>query len=119
MFAYMEHSPAMPRGNPINPASSEEVARRLVLLRRALGHTQAFLAGLLDCAPQAWANYEAGDRRISVDMALKLCAITGVSLDWVYRGNMAMLPTELAEKIQVEMRLEARPPARSVSRRRS
>lgn len=116
MFAYVEHSPAMKRGNLTNPASSEEVAKRLVLLRRALGQTQAFLAGLLDCAPQAWANYEAGDRRISVDMALKLCGVTGVSLDWVYRGNMSMLPAELAEKIQIEMRLEARP-QRPVSRR--
>ncbi len=116
MFAYVEHSAPMVRGNLTNPASSEEVVKRLVLLRRALGYTQAFLAGLLDCAPQAWANYEGGDRRISVDMALKLCAVTGVSLDWVYRGNMSMLPTELAEKIQIEMRLEARP-VRQVNRR--
>lgn len=117
MFAYVEQFPPMAREILTNPASPEEVAKRLRLLRRALGQTQAFLAGLLGCAPQAWANYEAGDRRISVDLALKLCVLTGVSLDWIYRGNMAMLPTELAEKIQIEMRLEARPTR--VNRRRS
>ncbi len=107
MFAYMTPlGPPMARFSP-NPTAPDQVAHRLLLLRRALGHTQAFLAGLLGCAPQAWANYESGGRLISIALATKLCAITGVSLDWIYRGNMAMLPAELAEKIQIEMRLEA------------
>lgn len=107
MFAYVTaYGPAMARLSP-NPSAPDAVAHRLLLLRRALGHTQAFMAGLLGSAPQAWANYESGGRLISISLAMKLCAVTGVSLDWIYRGNMAMLPAELAEKIQIEMRLEA------------
>lgn len=36
----------------------------------------------------AWTQYESGARRIHLDPALRLCNATGVSLDWIYRGDV-------------------------------
>jgi transcriptional regulator with XRE-family HTH domain len=47
-----------------------------------------------------WANYEAGERRISLNHALALCHSYGVTLEWIYRGHTNSLPQDLAEKIR-------------------
>lgn len=109
MFAYVEQSAPMVRGNP-DPSSLELIAARLTILRGALDLTQASMADLIGAKPQAWGNYETGTRRIRVDEALRLCSALGVTLDWIYRGNMSQLPVELAEKIQLERRAQAREP---------
>lgn len=106
MFAYMEHSAVMVRGVP-NPTSREMIAHRLRLTRRALGYTQAFISNLIGLQQSAWNNYETGLRRIDVDPALRLCAVTGVTMSWIYEGNIATLPADLAEKVQLELRAEA------------
>ena len=84
-----------------DPTSMEEIGRRLLLTRQALGHTQVMMARLMGSASngQAWANYEAGTRRISIDHALEL-AKHGVPLDWIYQGQTINLPPALREKIQ-------------------
>lgn len=94
----------------IDPSSLEQISARLTLLRGALDLTQASMADLIGAKPQAWGNYETGERRIRVDEALKLCTALGVTLDWIYRGNMSQLPVELAEKLQLERRAQAREP---------
>ena len=115
MFAYLDHSAVMARGAP-NPTSIEEIGERLRITRAALGHTQATMSRLMGSSTdgQAFGNYETGERRISIDHALALCAKVGLTMDWIYRGNIQSLPAELAEKIQVQLRLEA-----SEDRRRS
>lgn len=118
MFAYLEQSSAiMARGIP-NHTSVELIGERLRLTRAALGHTQAVMASLMGSSTggQAWENYEAGRRRISLDHALTLCARLGLTLEWIYRGNLHSLPTELAERIQVQLRLEADQARRRVIR---
>ena len=42
---------------------------------RAVGITQ-----------QKWNSYERGVSRISLNQALKLCDLAGVTLDWLFRG---------------------------------
>ncbi len=106
MFAYMSSSAVMARGIPA-PTSPESIAERLKLTRTALGYTQAMMGSLAGAGHTAWNNYETGARRISIDQALRLCTTMGLTLDWIYRGDMQTLPVVLAEKIQVEMRLEA------------
>jgi len=86
------------RGN--DPYSVQAVADRMRLTRVALGLTQAAIGRLAGIGAQAWNNNERGRGRISLDQALKLCVATGVSLDWIYRGEMRGLPHELAVKIQ-------------------
>jgi hypothetical protein len=84
-----------------DPTSIEEIGARLALTRKALGHTQVMMARLMGSTGngQAWHNYEAGLRRISVDHALGL-AKHGVPLDWIYQGQTINLPPALREKIQ-------------------
>ena len=94
--------PAVMVRQPSDPTSTAEIGRRLELTRRALGLTQVMMGKLVGTtsAGQAWGNYEAGNRRISIDHALALSRTLGVSLDWVYQGQMVNLPPELREKIQ-------------------
>ena len=84
-----------------DPTALNEIAERLALTRQALGYTQATMSRLMgsSTAGQAWENYEAGRRRISVDHALALCRTCGVTLAWVYQGQMDTLPKSLYDKI--------------------
>lgn len=101
MFAYREHYAPMARGMP-DPTSVESIAFRLKVTRKALGHTQAVMSRLIGSSTegQVWGNYEAGERRISLDHALAACARFGLTLDWIYRGQIYTLPGDVADKIQ-------------------
>ena len=107
MLAYLEHFGAMPRGLP-NPESPQQIGERLRITRAALGHTQGTMCRLMGSSSpgQAWENYEAGRRRISIDHALALCK-HDLTLPWIYQGNIQSLGDEMRQKILVQMRLEA------------
>lgn len=107
MYAYLDTAAPMPRESA-NPYALGEIAKRLKLLRDALGNTQATMASLAGATPAAWGNYESGIRRIRIDEALRLCSTVGVTLDWIYRGNVAQLPGDLIERIQLELRDQQR-----------
>ena len=85
-----------------DPTSSVEISLRLALSRQALGYTQATMARLMGSATagQAFANYESGLRRISLDHAIKLHQTCGLTLEWIYLGQMHNLPQDLRSKIQ-------------------
>lgn len=110
MLVYSENFDGMARARltRIDPESPEAIAKRLRALRRALKKTQADMARMLDLSPrgQAWGNYETLNprdwRRIELDRALRLCQDTAVTLDWIYRGNIGLVPPDLAEKIRYQ-----------------
>ena len=108
MYASVQEFAPMPRGFT-NPASAEKISKRLILLRKALDHTQESLADALEIGRSQLSNYESGqpDRIITIPVALSLCAITGVSLDWIYRGNEQSVPTELGDKLRAQARIDA------------
>ncbi|HEX5516369.1 MAG TPA: helix-turn-helix transcriptional regulator [Pseudolabrys sp.] len=84
---------------------AEKLADRLKRTREAFGLNQADWSRLVGIEPQAWSNYEQGIRRISIDQALKVCAATGVTTDWIYRGLMTSgLPTEVQLNLQRKRR---------------
>src|SRR5882724_8050936 len=83
------------------------IAERLRLTRAATGLTQAAMGRLVGIASNAWNNNERGRDRISVDQAIKLCIATGVTLDWIYRGEMKGLPHDITIKIQAIARQES------------
>lgn len=91
------------------PTDMSEIAERLRITREASGLKQAAWCRLTGVSAPAWNNYEAGNRRISIDEALKVCAAVGVTLDWIYRGQAAGLPMNYATEIQ---RLRNSPAAR-------
>jgi transcriptional regulator with XRE-family HTH domain len=84
----------------VEPTSVADVADRLRLTRLAMGWSQAELCRRSGISPQIWNNAETGDNRISVDEAIKLCRITGVSLDWIYRGIRVLLPAVVSDALR-------------------
>lgn len=76
---------------------------RLEAFRKAVGATQEELTELLGSEGNSlWANYAAGERRISVDNALILCREYHITLDFIYRNQRLSLPADLAEKIRFQ-----------------
>ena len=101
----------------LHEADDTEVQGRLRLLRLAMGHSQVVMAGLLGSGmtAQKWNNYERGRDRIPVDMAIRLCTVTGANLDYIYRGIMGSLPSDLIQKIQEARQKDAEPPLKKAA----
>lgn len=76
-----------------------EVGLRLQRTREALRVSQADAARLCGTKRAAWNNYEYGRRILDVEIATKFCNKFNVSLDWLYRGDMASLTVRMAERI--------------------
>ena len=75
------------------------LGRRLALTREALGLTAAQLCKRIDCKANRWSQYESGERRITLEIADRLCDEFGLTMDWIYRGNRAILPDAIRVKI--------------------
>jgi transcriptional regulator with XRE-family HTH domain len=82
---------------------AKAVGARLRLLRKTLGLTQEEFTEPVGMTQGAFAQYESGHRKPSVLLA---CAIvdayqgsTGISLDWIYRGDTGSLRMEFAAKM--------------------
>ncbi len=80
-------------------SDQKALGRRLALTREALGLTAAQLCKRIDCKPNRWSQYESGDRRITLEIADRLCDEFGLTMDWIYRGNRALLPDAIRVKI--------------------
>lgn len=80
--------------------SLKSLAARLKLTREALELTAAELCRQIDCKPNRWSQYEAGERKITLEVANALCDEFGLSLDWIYRANPAQLPHSLRVKMR-------------------
>lgn len=85
----------------------EQIAERLQSLRKVMGLTQVAMCELAGCSTQEWNNWEKARKRIGVDNAIRVSTATGVSLDWIYLGDVRGLPYELATKIQARARPKA------------
>lgn len=83
----------------ISESHPKNVAPRLKLLRNLSKITQKELCLLLEIQPGTYNHYERGLNRPDVSNALKLCAFYGVTLDYLFSGNMAGLPHEKAKEI--------------------
>lgn len=86
-----------------NRCSLQAIAGRLEAARHALGFStkKAFADAIGGgMTPQKWNNYLKCRDRIPVDIAIRLCARFGLSLDWIYLGTTRNLPGELARKIR-------------------
>ncbi|HEX8836768.1 MAG TPA: helix-turn-helix transcriptional regulator [Candidatus Acidoferrum sp.] len=102
-----------------DPSSAAAIGQRLRWTRKALGCSQTEIADMASMSVQAWNNNERGADRISLDPALRLCRATGISLDWIYQGQTAMLAPKLLADISLQRREEAKPaPTPAVTRKR-
>lgn len=91
----------MPRP-AVDPSSAAEVGKRLARTRQALGYTTTKMCDLMGSISHgsAYTNYEMGRRRISLDHALALRRECGLTLDWIYCGDISNLPEHLQRAIQ-------------------
>jgi DNA-binding XRE family transcriptional regulator len=80
--------------------TSKALGRRLIATRLALGLSAADLCRRIDCKPNRWSQYETGERRITLEIADRLCAEFRLSLDWIYRGD----PSALSNALRMEIR---------------
>lgn len=75
------------------------IARRLVTTRKAIGLGQSEFCEQIGVEKNVYNPFEKGHRRITVDVALKIRARFGVSLDWIYCGDTSHLPVQLYNKL--------------------
>lgn len=80
--------------------SPEDIGKRIVMLRDALGHNQVSFGRLVEISQPAMANYEKGFRRPELDKAIQIVTKTGVTLDWLYLGDRSGLPHRLLALIE-------------------
>lgn len=77
----------------------QQVGLRLAQSIAAIGKKPAEIARLLEISPQRLSNYVTGRRPLDVEVALKLSARFGITLDWLYMGDIRTLRYELAQRI--------------------
>lgn len=80
--------------------SLKSLGNRLKHTREALGLSAAELCKTIDCKPNRWSQYENGERKITLEIADRLCDEFGLTLDWIYRNDPAMLPHAIRVKIR-------------------
>ncbi len=81
------------------PSPYKDIGNRLVVMRDVLGIKQAELCKAIKVAQNRMSQYESGERRITLPVAIKLADTYGITLDWIYRGEASGLPHHLHRKI--------------------
>lgn len=86
--------------NEDDDRSFEAIGKRLELTRQVFGYQQNEFCQKAGIAENTYNQYEKGQRRPSVDMALRLVDAFGITLDWIYRGDPSGLHHRTAEAIK-------------------
>jgi transcriptional regulator with XRE-family HTH domain len=76
-----------------------DVARRLREAREAIEPNASKFAGQAGIAQNAYSQFETGKRLLTLTAAVKLYDRYHLSLDWLYRGDVAFIPTGLSDKL--------------------
>lgn len=85
-----------------NELSPKSVGVRLSLLREAYGFKkQNAFAPLVGASPGAYNHWETGKQIIPVEYAVKVCILTGATLDYIYLGKTSGLPLGLANELRI------------------
>jgi transcriptional regulator with XRE-family HTH domain len=77
-----------------------DISNRLRVLRHCLGMSSKEFAEAADVSPKSYSQWESGDFRLSIDGAIKLNARYGISLDYLFLGNLDGVPHKLAQELQ-------------------
>lgn len=87
--------------------SLSDIGWRIRTLRMALGYRNASqFAAFVGWSPQLLSNYERGEKRPELTKAIALCNRTGITLDWLYRGERAGLPLDRVAAIDAHLARE-------------
>lgn len=78
----------------------EDIGRRLQAIRCAESRlSQRDWAEQHGFGASQWNNWEKGIRRITVDEADRLCALYGLTLDFIYRGNLSGISENIKNRL--------------------
>ena len=73
-----------------------DIGLRLRAIRKSLGINQIKFAKALDVKQPVYWRWEVGQRRITIECALRIKHNYGVSLDWIYDGDPHTKPKLLS-----------------------
>ncbi|MDF2232565.1 helix-turn-helix transcriptional regulator [Albimonas sp. CAU 1670] len=80
----------------------EMIGARLRAARLALGLKSSEIADRVGIERTYWSRCEGGKRRLSLDIAILLCDVFPLTLDYLFLGKIQSLPESLANKIRHE-----------------
>jgi transcriptional regulator with XRE-family HTH domain len=108
--------------NSLNEMDSKEtIGRRLDLWARTVKHfrglTATAICDLIDCAENTFSQYRSAKRPLDVEVADALCDHYGLTLDWLYRGDMRLLDHDL--KLQMKAIEEGKQESKKRTRRKA
>ena len=83
-----------------SPRWRKMVGQRLEMSIAAMGNKPAEIARLLGITQQRLSNYITGSRPLDIAIAIQLCQRFGLTLDWLYIGDMAGLRFDLAQRMK-------------------
>lgn len=83
-----------------NPRSLEAISGRLIVLRRTVGMSQGEFAAAAGIAANTYNQYEKAKSRPELDKAIMICDRFQVTLDWLYFGDPAGLPFQIADRLR-------------------
>lgn len=89
--------------------------QRIRALREMFGVGQRELARQIECSPAALARWEAGDRLADPYIMARLIRIFGVTLDWLFTGELGGVPLKTARALAKSYPDLCRPVPRSGS----
>ena len=85
---------------PTNLAySPESVAKRLDALFRALNVQQSAVADMLGLDRSSMSKILKGEKALKPDVANAICDLYGVTLEFLYRGQVGGLPVHLSKQV--------------------
>lgn len=80
--------------------SPAAIGSRLRFLRETKGFKhQTLMAKLVGVSQSRYSNWENGIGVIPVEFAIKMCGLTGATLDFIYTGNCSSLPMHLLSAV--------------------
>jgi transcriptional regulator with XRE-family HTH domain len=78
------------------------VGKRLRQARAALRLTSKAFAASINVRPNTYSQWETGSRLMDIMSAAALAERYGLTLDWLYRGDIDTLPHGLTVKLRLE-----------------
>lgn len=80
-------------------STAVEIGARLKATREAFGLNGTAFAKPAGIDQNRYSQYETGKRTLTMTAALALCRVYGLTLDWLFRGDISGLPHAIAIKL--------------------
>ena len=90
----------------LHPRSLDAIAARLRAARAAFGLSQLEFSRRAGIAGNTYNQYEQAKSLPRLDWANHICDTYGVTLDWIYRGDISGLPVHIANLLASRKTLE-------------